>query len=299
MAVFRAARYLPYDGPRSRFPAWWPILGSTVRRGWKSLWVRRITLASLMLAFGLMVFFYVLNKVVPDWRNLLRQFGEMSTGDEGTFRVDARFYAALMSVFVIPILLPLALAFGSGLVASDLRSNAIEAYFARPVTPLGYLFGRSLAFVGFLLAATLVPLLVVWGSDVTTAPSDHFDEVAGVPWGLTRSLVLIAVVVALLVQAVATLTRNATATNVFLGVFFVFFQGLGQSLARSTGRDAFRALSFLDDVRVIGAANLGLLTPERAADLPPLHLAHGFVFGLGLLSFLLTWRALRRRSMLA
>lgn len=290
--VFRAGAYARYTGPRTGKPSWWPLLTATLRRGMKSAWVKRITRFSMLMALGMMVFFYILNRVVPGWRDLTEKVGEMATGDSSNFRVDGTFYRNLLAVFVYPILLPLSLVFGSELVASDMRTNALESYFSRPVTPLGYVFGRTIAYAGFLLAATLLPLLVVWGSDVLTAPASHFAEVGMVPLGLALSLTLIALVVALLVQATATFTRNAYGANIALGVFFVFFQGLGESLRESAHSDTFLALSFLHDVFVVCSACLGL---ERTDHMAPTGLAFAMVLGLGALAFLYLWRTLRKR----
>jgi len=288
--VFRAGSYTRYEGPRSTKPAWWPLLTATTKRGRRSVWVRWITIFSILMALGMMVFFYVLNKVIPDWREIARDTGERI--GKPNLAVDASFYRNLLAIFVYPILLPLSLIFGSELVASDLRTNALESYFSRPITPLGYIFGRTLAYTGFLLAATLVPLLIVWCSDILTAPASHFHEVANVPFGLALALTLVSVVVALMVQATATFTRNAYGANIVLGVFFVFFAALGAALHESSHKVSMLAISFLTDVFVICTASLGIPLDD---DLPSAGLAFGVVIGLGVLCFLYLWRTLKRR----
>lgn len=293
--AFRAGSYTRYEGPRTTNPSWWPLLTATLRRGMRSVWVKRITGFSLLMAFGMMMFFYILNRVVPDWRNLTEQVGEMATGDSDGFRVDSRFYTYLLAVFVYPILLPLSLVFGSELVASDLKTNALESYFSRPITPFGYIVGRTLAYAGFLLAATLLPLLIVWCSDVLTAPIEHFHLVSHVPFGLAQSLILVSFVVALMVQAAATFTRNAYGANIVLGIFFVFFQALGEGLRDSSGSDNLLALSFLHDVFVVCSSSLGIPQNVERDHMAPAGLAYGVVIGLGLLCFFYLWRTLKRR----
>lgn len=293
--AFRAAAYSKYEGPRLKRPAWIPLMSATLRRGWSSKWVKRLTVLSLMTACGMMIFFYVLNKMIPDWRSMTERVGEAIEQDSDAFRVDARLYLAFLYVFVFPVLMPLSVLFGSDLVASDLRTNALESYFSRPITPLGYLIGRTVAYAGFLLLATLVPLLLVWFSDVSTAPSSHLDVVGHVPWGLARALILIAVTVSLLVQAAATVTRSAMGANIFLVVFFVFFQVLGQSLYLSTDDENFLAVSFLSNVSSICSASLGLPRPAGEDFMAPTGLAFTVMIGLGVVSFLVLWRQLRRR----
>lgn len=288
--VFRAGSYTRYEGPRSTKPAWWPLLTATVRRGLRSVWVKRLAGFSILMSLGMMVMFYVLNKVIPDWREIARQTGE-NIGKPDV-AVDARFYRVLLSAFVYPILLPLSMLFGSELVASDMRTNALESYFSRPITPFGYILGRTLAYAGFLLAATLLPLLIVWSSDMLTAPDGHFKEVGHVPLGLAQSLILVAVVVALMVQAAATLTRSAFGANIMLGVFFVFFGALGAALHESSHEESMLAISFLTDVFVVCSVSLGIPLKD---DMPSAGLAFTVVIGMGLLCFFYLWRTLKRR----
>jgi ABC-type Na+ efflux pump permease subunit len=293
--AFRAPAYAKYEGPRLRRPAWVPLMAVTLKRGFRSVWVKRIIWFSGAMAFAMMVVFYVLNRLIPEWRSMTESVGEALGEDGDAFRVDARLYLNYLYAFIFPVLLPLSLLFGSELVASDLRTNALESYFSRPISPLGYVLGRTAAYAGFLLLATLVPLLMVWFSDVSTAPAAHLDVVGHVPWGAAQALILIALVLSLLVQAVATVTRSAMGTNIFMVVFFIFFQILSQSLYESTDNDNYLAVSFLSNILAVCSASLGL--PRAAHDdvMAPTGLAFAVVIGLGLLCFLILWRQLRRR----
>jgi len=293
--AFRATAYSKYEGPRLRRPAWVPLMSATLRRGWRSVWVKRVTVLSVMTAFGMMVFFYILNKMIPEWRSMTERVGEAINEDGGAFRVDSRLYLGFLYVFVFPVLMPLSVLFGSELVASDLKTNALESYFSRPITPLGYIFGRTAAYAGFLLAATLLPLLLVWFSDVSTAPSSHLDVVGHVPFGLARALILVALSLSLLVQAAATVTRSAAGANIFLVVFFIFFGVLGQSLYHSTQNANFLAISFLGNVDAICTASLGVPQTVRGDQMAPAGLAFAVMIGIGVISFLILWRQLRRR----
>src|SRR5262245_3863633 len=54
---------------------------------------------------------------------------------------------------------------GSGLIARDLRVNAIEGYLAKPLTVLDYVLGKFLVIAFFLACVTLFPCLLLWVSD--------------------------------------------------------------------------------------------------------------------------------------
>ena len=150
--AFRASSYSRYTGVKSKRPAWVPVMFSTWGRGWKSKWVRRITTMSLLLAIALTLLLYALNVAIPDWRTIAQSLGEMGVAGDRSFQITNATYLGLLNLYIHPFLLPLSLLFGYDLIAGDLRTNALEAYFARPLTPWGYLFGRTAAYAGFLLA---------------------------------------------------------------------------------------------------------------------------------------------------
>lgn len=49
---------------------------------------------------------------------------------------------------------------GPGLIANDIKTNALPIYFARPVTPLTYLLGKWVTVAVFIGAVTMLPNLV-------------------------------------------------------------------------------------------------------------------------------------------
>lgn len=231
--AFRAAEYQRFSGRRSRLPGWWPVCTATLRRGWASLWVKLIAIAALAISFGITMLCYFAYQVMPNWPRLLDAVGE-SEGMGSGFPIEV--YAGLLHVFVYPILLPMSLLFGYDLVAKDLASNALETYFSRPITPFGYLIGRTVAFSGFLLLVSLLPLLWFWFFDVSTGPDGRFAEIAGVPWALVTGLVPVSVVLALFIQAVSALTRSGVWTNLAVVVLFLLGSIAGQILFEESGR---------------------------------------------------------------
>jgi len=293
--AFRAAEYERYTGPRTKRPAWFPLMSATLLRGWSSRWVRRITWLSLIQGFSLCVLMYVLNDVIPSWRELSAQVGERA-GMQEAFVIDARLYLRLLSLFVYPVLMPLALLFGYDLISKDIETNATEAYFARPITPASYLLGRTAAFVGFLLAATLGPMILVWIADYATSSDNHYQEISRVPGGMAVALLFISVVLALLVQAVSILTRSGTWTNLILVVVFLFGAAAGGILYAMTDNIDMMAVSILNNTYVICATLLGELPPEGEVSNPTLSFV--VMGGVGLLSLMVLLRGLGKRSML-
>jgi len=296
--AFRAAEYERYKGERTNRPAWMPIAYGTIQRGWNSKWVRRLSMLSLALGFGLVAMMYMVNQVMPGWREIAEQATNRATHGSG-LQIDAGFYLMLTNVFVRPILLPLALLFGYDLIASDMRTNALEAYFSRPVTPLGYLTGRTLAFVGFLMLATFGPFFLVWFADIATSPSEaHTALIRFVPISLFFALLFISFTLALMIQAITSLTRSAIWSNLIFVVIFLFFAAMGIALAEITDRPNMMAFSFINDTRVICATLLGidLAGNSSPSDASPA-VAFSVMIGISIISFLIILRGLKRRSL--
>ena len=294
--AFRAAEYSRFDGPRSNKPAWLPIFHATIRRGWSSKWVRRITGATLLFSLGCTGLIYLLYQVIPDWRLNMEAIGQMVMDDGESLTVTPESYLGLLYLFVYPTLMPLSLVFGYDLLASDIRSNAFESYFSRSITPFSYLFGRTAAYVCFLLGVTLLPMMWIWTFDVTTAPDGHFDVVGGVPWGLTRAMVLISLTLALMVQAVTTLTRSGIWTNLtFVGIF-LFTNPLGAILAQITENQELLAIGFLHCVKVFCAHSLDTVHELRGGNASPSTVITMLTIYSGL-SLAILLKSLKKRSL--
>lgn len=296
--AFRAAEYERFSGERTSRPTWIPIATATLARGWASKWVRRMSFLSLLMGFTIVVLLYILNQMVPDWREMVETAGAQVSEQGNGFRIDSEFYLHLLAVFVNPFILVLSLMFGHDLIASDLRTNAMEAYFSRPITPLSYLFGRTIAFVGFLMLATFGPIMLIWCGDLLFSEKGHIDVIASVPLGLFSALLLSCTVVALVVQAITILTRSAIWTNLVFLVVFVMVQGMGVMLWGLTGNSSLLAIAYFQDIFVVCAVALGELDAIETSH-PPVGLAFAVLIGLAVLSFGILMRGLKRRSLLA
>lgn len=294
--AFRAAEYDRFDGPRRKVPLWWPLFTATLRRGWASKWVRRITFASLMLAFSFTAMIYFAYQVVPNWRDLVQQFGGAFQPGNEEVVIDSHAYLGLLRMFVYPVLLPLSLVFGYDLVAADLRSNAFESYFSRSITPVSYLIGRTLAYVGFLMLVTYTPVLWIWCFDVAIGPDGHFQEVASVPLGMGLALLITSTMLALLMQAITAVMRSGIWTNLAFVVVFLFSFALGGILVVLTDNANWFAINPLHCIQVLSALCMGTahrLQPGGDAE-PPVVVA--VMAGVILGSLLILWRQLARRG---
>ncbi len=99
---------------------------------------------------------------------------------------------------------------GSGLIANDLRANALEIYFSRPITVLDYFLGKLFVVLTILLGLTLGPMLVLWVVDValTDQPGFWRDQLHFIPRMAAASL-LMSVPYAMMILAVSALVKTA------------------------------------------------------------------------------------------
>jgi hypothetical protein len=298
--AFKAAEYQRYSGPRSRMPAWVPLAELALSRGWKSIWVRRITIFSLMLGVGMMIMMYTMNQIMPGWRDLTQQVGAIAGGDSGDWEIDAGVYLKLLRLFVYPVLLPLSLLFGYDLISKDIETNALDAYFSRPISPLSYILGRSVAFVGFLMTATFGPMMLVWVSDWATSSDAHFSQIAIVPFGMFWSLLLISVTLSLLVQAITTITRSGLWTNISFVFIFIVLSILANIIFAITMNPNALALSILHNTGVVCEYALNEIPPKSSLPLPstPANVSIAVMLTTSLVSFLIVYRGLKRRTFL-
>jgi hypothetical protein len=296
--AFKAAEYQRYSGPRSRIPAWVPLAGLALSRGWKSKWVRRITSLSLMLGAGMMIMMYTMNQILPGWRDLTEQVGAIAGGDSGDWEIDAGVYLKLLKLFVYPVLLPLSLLFGYDLISKDIETNALDAYFSRPISPLSYIIGRSVAFIGFLMTATFGPMMLVWISDWATSNDAHFSQIAIVPFGMFWSLLLISVTLSLLVQAITTITRSGLWTNISFVFIFIVLSILANIIFAITMNPNALALSILHNTGVVCEYALNEIPAKRALPSAPANVSILVMLTTSLVSFLIVYRGLKRRTFL-
>ena len=132
-------------------------------------------------------------------------------------RINAKFFLDFLNqqtVFVFPI----AVFSGAGLIANDLKANALQIYLSKPITRRDYLLGKLGVLVFFLGIPTLIPglllfvLAVLFRSDLDFLRQNYW--VAG---SIAAYSVAIVFLYALIMLALSSLTRSSR----FAGMNFV------------------------------------------------------------------------------
>jgi hypothetical protein len=98
---------------------------------------------------------------------------------------------------------------GPGLIADDLRSNALPIYFARPITPFTYLLGKWLSIVAFIAVGCLIPnLLALAGGLLIAGGLATWGQTLGLVFDLMVSGFGVMLVGGLLILALSSLTPD-------------------------------------------------------------------------------------------
>jgi len=151
--------------------------------------------------------------------------------------INAKFFEDFLSqqmffVFIIAIYA------GAGLIANDLKANALQIYFSKPITRRDYVMGKLGVLFFFLALPTLVPgmllffLAVLFKSDASFLEQNYW-----VPASVLGYSLLIIATYSVVMLAVSSLSKSSRfAGIVFAALFFfsrIFYQILSVVL-RST-----------------------------------------------------------------
>ena len=152
--------------------------------------------------------------------------------------------------------------YGSGLIADDLRSGALQLWFARPLGRAAYVLGRFLTVAFFAAVAVLVPGLVILLVATVNSPDYSFASDEGdLFWRVPLYSGLWITITGLVALAVSSVARKRSWA--LAGLFAVFF--LPEACARVLGHlidPSWRAMGPLSSLRKLSEVLLNLEAPS-------------------------------------
>lgn len=86
----------------------------------------------------------------------------------------------LTSSFLLFMMIIILIFCGAGLISEDLKHNALQLYFSRPIRKWDYLLGKASVIAFFLVILTLIPGWLFWGTKMLFA--GNFDFFKQYPW---------------------------------------------------------------------------------------------------------------------
>ena len=101
---------------------------------------------------------------------------------------------------------------GAGVIAEDLTNKAYQFYFAKPVTPIQYLAGRTSALAVFLFMLLFIPALLLVGVMIGVGPEEQRLERLGLLLPALMDSAIVSLATAILSVAVSALSRSRALT---------------------------------------------------------------------------------------
>ena len=152
--MIRDRGYFHWDGTfiDRRLP-WWPVTMQSLRLTFKKKFFKFFFVSSLLPTFVALGLIYASERI-EDFRFMVR-------GQRSILQVDPAFFKNYFSNDGLLFLMVMLMLFsGAGLIADDMKHNALQLYFSRPLRKRDYLLGKAGALGFFLLSLTLVPGLL-------------------------------------------------------------------------------------------------------------------------------------------
>jgi ABC-2 type transport system permease protein len=184
----------------------WVLLRHGMWRIWGS-WINRLAV------FGTVLPLLVIGGMAA--------IGDLSEGQMSIGAVFARPPAAWLRTltgvqfwFVVTVV---TLRSGAGVIAEDFTNRAYQFYFAKPVTPVQYLVGRSSALAIFVFALVFVPAMLLIVTLTGLGPEEQRLERAGLLLAALLDGAIIAISMSSLSIAVSALSKSRALTMMAWG----------------------------------------------------------------------------------
>jgi ABC-type transport system involved in multi-copper enzyme maturation permease subunit len=252
MAVVRERGYEHWDGrlAERRFP-WWPIARTGIRLAFRKKGFKFAFALACVPAFVVLTLLYI-SEQMEKVKTVIR-------GEKVPLQIDPKFFADYLANGGLLFLLVLVLAFGAaGLISEDLKHNALQIYFARPLSRKDYIAGKLAVVAFFVLTLTAVPGLLLIALKLVFAGS--FAFLAEYPWLPLSILAYGAVLTSFLGGYVLLLSASSRNTRYVIVLLFgvFYFSAVLAEIVKGIFRTPYAyLLSLPANIHQVGAALIG------------------------------------------
>ena len=166
--------YSHWDGEflEKKFP-WWPITRYGIKLTFKKKFFKFIFPLSLLPAVVFLAGIYVSERL-EDFRFMFRESVPFLQINPSYFKT---YFTNETTIFIMVIIVIFC---GAGLISDDLKHNALQLYFSRPLKKKEYFLGKTAVIVFFLFIITLIPGLVFFVMKLVFSGS--FKFFLSYPW---------------------------------------------------------------------------------------------------------------------
>lgn len=243
--------YTHWDGELQKrvFP-WLPMTGSGIKIAFRKKFFKFTFFFSVIPAFAFLAGIYISER--------LEDF-QFMTNDMETLNFlkisPIYFKNYLTSSFLLFMMIVILVFCGAGLISEDLKHNALQLYFSRPIRKLDYLFGKASVIAFFLLILTLIPGWLFFGTKLLFAGSfDFFRQYPWIPLSVLGYSLFITVFLTVYTLFLSSLSQNRRYVSLLIfglylisDIIFGIFHGIFHHPYLSL-------LSFKVNLQQVGAA---------------------------------------------
>ncbi|MBN2198282.1 MAG: ABC transporter permease subunit [Candidatus Aminicenantes bacterium] len=221
----REKGYHRWDGRlEERRRGWKPIARLGIRLAFKRKHFKFAFSLSFLPAFVFLAGIY-LSERLQDFEGIVRK------GAMPLRVVPGYFLSYLTADFVLFMTVVLLIFCAAGLVADDLKHNALQLYFARPLAKRDYVLGKAAVVMFFVLLLTLVPgLLLVVFKIVFSGSFGLLRDHPGLPLAIVVYSAAAAVFFASYSLLLSSLSRNRRTASFLIFGIYVFSDMLAEIL---------------------------------------------------------------------
>jgi hypothetical protein len=217
MATIREKGYSHWDGTlEERKLPWWPITRTGIRLAFQKKHFKFFFSVSFLPAIVFLVGIYISERI--------EDFKFWVQGSESFIKVNPAFFKTyLTNDFLLFMLVMLLVFSGAGLIADDLKHNALQLYFSRPIGKKDYFLGKASVIFFFILVLTLVPGLVLFFMKLVF--SGDFKLLTDYPWLLPAIIgfsALLTVFFAFYTLLLSALSKNRRYVAILIFATYVF-----------------------------------------------------------------------------
>ena len=186
------------------------------------------------------------------------------------FQIDAEFFSQfLLRTQPIPsgLFIGLLGVFGgAGLIANDLKYNALQIYLSKPITWRDYLIGKLAVMVILLASITLIPGLLLFIEHLLLV--DDFSTFIRENYWIVGSIVLYSLIIiipsSLLIVALSSLTSNARYAAIGFGAILIGTPLIYEIIREITHSSEMAMISIWANYDILGSKLFGLRTGYAA-----------------------------------
>lgn len=256
MATVRAKGYAHWEGSlvERQFP-WWPITRMGIQLTFRKKAFKFFFAGGYLPSFIALAGLYASERL-EDFQALIRS-------DQALLNINPAYFRDYLTNGGLFFFLLFVLAFaGSGLIADDLKHNALQIYFARPLRKKDYLLGKASVVAFFVLVLTALPGLVLVIFKLIFSGSLKFlSDYPLLPFSIIGYSVLLTVFFAFYTMLLSSLSKNSRYVTILIFGMYLFSSVLHGILNGIFKTQAMALFSIYANIRQAGAWLFGTKLP--------------------------------------